>query len=130
MSKSFHVQCPTFGLSVESEWQQVPKQVQDSSQYSGRSQLNAVVWMFLFCSQFSSSSCPLFKPFGAVISAPIINGITVTLMFHSFLRSLARSKYLSLFSVSFIVTVWSGGMPNLLYSGFSFSFFIYFFYFF
>ena len=38
---------------------------------------------------------------------PITTGITVTLMFHSFLSSLARSKYLSLFSLSLIFTLWS-----------------------
>ena len=47
----------------------------------------------------SSSFSPLFKILGSVPSAPLTIGITVTIMFHSVLSSLTRSKYLSLFSV-------------------------------
>ena len=51
----------------------------------------------------------LFNPLGTVLSAPIKFDITVTLMFHSFLSFLARSKYLSFFSLSLIFTLWSTG---------------------
>ena len=39
--------------------------------------------------------------------APITIGIIVTFMFHSFFNSLARSRYLSLFSHSFSFILWS-----------------------
>ena len=41
--------------------------------------------------------------------ASITIGITVTLMFHSFFSYLARSWYLSLFSLSVNFTLWSAG---------------------
>ena len=41
--------------------------------------------------------------------APITIGIIVTFMFHSFFNSLARSRYLSLFSHSFSFILWSAG---------------------
>ena len=43
------------------------------------------------------------------MTALTIIGITVTFMFHSFFNSLARSKYFSLFSISFMFTLWSVG---------------------
>ena len=55
----------------------------------------------------SSSRCT--NPLMTVPSALITIGITVTFMFHSFLSSLARSKYLSLFSLSFSFTLWTAG---------------------
>ena len=42
-----------------------------------------------------------------VTRAPITIGITVTFMFHCFFNSLARSKYLSFFSISFNFILWS-----------------------
>ena len=58
---------------------------------------NAVVLMVFIC------------PFGIIPIAPIIFGITVTFMFHSFFSSLARSRYSSVFSLSFNFTLWSAG---------------------
>ena len=60
---------------------------------------NAIVWMI--------STCPFINSLVTVPRAPIIIGINVTCMFHSFFRSLIRSGYLS-FSLSFNFTLWSG----------------------
>ena len=59
---------------------------------------NAVVWMVSFNS-FS-------KALRAAPSTPVTIGITVTLIFPSFLSSLARSKYLFFF---LILILWSAG---------------------
>ena len=40
---------------------------------------------------------------------PVTIGIIVTFMFHSFFNSLARSRYLSFFSYTFIFIQWSAG---------------------
>ena len=56
------------------------------------------------CLPISNSSSPLTKTLGTVPSQPIITGVTVTNMVLYFCNSLARSKYLSLFSISFIFT--------------------------
>ena len=40
---------------------------------------------------------------------PSTIGITVTFMFHCFFNSLARSRYLSFFSLTFNFTLWSAG---------------------
>ena len=74
-------------LSLKSEWQ-VFSYVLDSSRNPGRSQQ----YHNLDCVDSSSDFC-----------------ITITLMFHSFLSSLARSKYLVLFSLSLIFTLQSDG---------------------
>ena len=66
---------------------------------------NAVIWMFLAYPPISNSSGPLAKPLGIVPSALITISATVTVMFHCFFSSLARSKYLSLFLFSFIFTL-------------------------
>ena len=42
-------------------------------------------------------------------NAPITIGTIVTFMFHSFFYSLARSRYLSFFSLSFRFILWSAG---------------------
>ena len=44
-----------------------------------------------------------------VLRAPITIGIIVTFMVHSFYNSLAQSRYLSLFSLSFNFNLWSAG---------------------
>ena len=49
----------------------------------------------------SKSSRPFNNPFVFVPNAPITIGTIVTFMFHSFFNSLARSRYLSFFSLSF-----------------------------
>ena len=55
------------------------------------------------CPLISKSSGSLTNPLGIVPSALTTISITVTFIFHSFLSSLARSRYLSLFSPSFIL---------------------------
>ena len=57
----------------------------------------------------SKSSRPFNNPLVTVPKAPITIGITVTVMFHIFFNSLARSRYLSLFSHSFSFILWSAG---------------------
>ena len=70
---------------------------------------NAVVWMVFTRSLISKSSSPCTNPLVTVLRASIKIGITVTFMFHSFFSPLARSRYLSLFSLSFSFTLWSAG---------------------
>ena len=65
----------------------------------------AVVWMVSIHPPISNSSSFLPKPLRTVPSMPIMIGTTATLTFHSFLSSLARSKYLSLFLHSLIFTL-------------------------
>ena len=61
---------------------------------------------FLWFSNPPASFSNLLK---TVPSAPTTNGITVTFIFHRYFSSLARSKYLSIFSISFIFTLCSAG---------------------
>ena len=63
----------------------------------------------LISNPFSPFTNPFTNPLVTVPSAKIIIGITVTFMFHSFFSSLARYRYLSLFSLSFNFTLWSAG---------------------
>ena len=53
----------------------------------------------------SNSSSLFSRPLRTVASTPTTIGITITFIFHSLFSSLARSKYLSIISVSFIFTV-------------------------
>ena len=68
---------------------------------------NAVVWMVSTQPPTSKYSRPFNNPLVTVPKAPISIGIIVTFMFHSFFNSLARSRYLSLFSHSFSLILWS-----------------------
>ena len=70
---------------------------------------NAVVWTVSTRPPTSKSSCPFSNLFVTVPNAPITIGIIVTCTFHSFSNSLARSRYLSLFSHSFSFILWSAG---------------------
>ena len=70
---------------------------------------NAVVWTVSIRPVISKSSSPCNNPMVTVLRAPITIGIIVTFMFHSLFNSLARSKYLLLFSNSFNITLWSTG---------------------
>ena len=70
---------------------------------------NAVVWMVSTRPSTSKSSRPFNKPLVTVPKAPITIGIIVTFIFHRFFNSLARSRYLSLFSHSFSFILWSAG---------------------
>ena len=68
---------------------------------------NAVVWMVSTCPLIYKYSTPFTYLKETVPSAPTTIVITITLMFHILFSPLARSKYLSLFQLSFIVTLWS-----------------------
>ena len=70
---------------------------------------NAVVWMVSTRPPASKFSSPFSNPLVTVPNAPITIGIIVTCMFHGFFSSLARSRYLSLFSHSFCFILWSAG---------------------
>ena len=60
-------------------------------------------------------SKPLSKVLETVPWAPITIDVTVTLIFHNFFSSLARSKYLSPFLLSLIFTLLFTGMVKLLF---------------
>ena len=68
---------------------------------------NTVIWMVSTCPLISKFSSFFTNPLRITPSAPTTNVITVTL-FH-ILSSIARSRYLSLFPLSFIFTHWSAG---------------------
>ena len=68
---------------------------------------NAVVWIVSTRPPTSKSSRPFNNPLFIVPNAPITIGTIVTFMFHSFFNSLARSRYLSFFSLSIRFILWS-----------------------
>ena len=71
---------------------------------------NAVIWIVSTHPPTSKSSRPFNNPLVIVPKAPIkIGGTIVTFMFHSFFNSLAKSRYLSFFSLSFGFILWSAG---------------------
>ena len=70
---------------------------------------NAVVWIVSTRPQTSKSSMPFNNLLVTVPNAPITTGTIVTFMFHNFFNSLARSRYLSFFSLSFRFILWSAG---------------------
>ena len=70
---------------------------------------NAVIWIVSTRLLTSKSSRPFNNPLVTVPNAPITIGTIVTFMFHSFFNSLARSRYLSFFSLSFRFILWSAG---------------------
>ena len=70
---------------------------------------NAVVWIVSTRPPTSKSSRPFNNPLVIVPNAPITIGRIATFMFHSFFNSLARSRYLSFFSLSFRFILWSAG---------------------
>ena len=70
---------------------------------------NAVIWIVPTRPPTSKSSRPFNNPLVIVPKAPITISTIVTFMFHSFSNSLASSRYLSLFSHSFIFILWSTG---------------------
>ena len=70
---------------------------------------NAVVWIISTRPLTSKSSRPFNNPLVTVPNAPIKIGTIVTFMFHSFFNSLARSRYLSFYSLSFRFILWSAG---------------------
>ena len=70
---------------------------------------NAVVWMVSTRPPTFKSSRSFNKRLVTVPKAPVTICIIDTFIFHSFFNSLARSRYLSLFSHSFRFTLWSAG---------------------
>ena len=70
---------------------------------------NAVVWIVSTRPPTSKSTRPFNNPLVIVPNAPITIGTNVTFMFHSLFNSLARSRYLSFFSLSFRFILWSVG---------------------
>ena len=70
---------------------------------------NAVVWLVSTRPPTSKSSRPFNSALVIVPNAPITIGTIVTFMFHSFFNSLASSRYLSFFSLSFRFILWSAG---------------------
>ena len=70
---------------------------------------NDVVWIVSTHPPTSKSSRPFNNPLVIVPKAPITIGTIVTFMFHSFFNSLARSRYLFFFSLSFRFILWSAG---------------------
>ena len=74
---------------------------------------NAVVWMISTRLLISKPSSLCINPLVTVPRAPITIGITISFMWHSlfcfFFDSLARSKHLSFFLLSFNFTHWFAG---------------------
>ena len=70
---------------------------------------NAVIWIVSTRPLTFESPRPFNNPLVIVPKAPITIGTIVTFMFHSFLNSLARSRYLYFFSHSFRFILWSAG---------------------
>ena len=62
----------------------------------------------------SKSSSPFNNPLVTVPRAPIIIGVNITFMFHSFFNPLARLRYFSFFSLSFKFTLWSAETSQIL----------------
>ena len=70
---------------------------------------NAVVWIVSTRPPTSKSSRHFNNTFVIVPKSPITIGTVATFMFHGFFNSLARSRYLSFFSLSFRFILWSAG---------------------
>ena len=70
---------------------------------------NVIVWMVSILPLISKSSSPFNNP---LVTVPIMIGIIVTCIFHSFFNFRARSRYLSYFSLSFNFILWSAGTAN------------------
>ena len=95
--ESFFTSANANGLSWEFEGQLVSKTLLSILAILN----NAVVWMVSTRPPTSKSSSPFNIPLVTVPKAPITIAIIVTIMFHSFFNSLARSRYLSFFSLFF-----------------------------
>ena len=97
----FRLLTPAFveSYSQEFKWQQLSSSLQNSSQHSVRSQYT-VVWIVSTHPLISRSSSPCINPLVITPKATITTGITITFVWHSLFSSLARSRYLSFFSLS------------------------------
>ena len=80
---------------------------------------NVVVWMVSTRPPTSKSSSPFINPLVTVPKTPIASGIFATFIFHSFFNTLARSRYLYLFSLSFSFILWSAGRAKSIFCKFS-----------
>ena len=87
---------------------------QNSSQYSGLSQQYFCL-DGLYRPLISKSSTPSTHPRKIVSSVPIIIGIIVTFMIHSFLCFLVRLTYLSYSSFFFGFTLWLDGTVRIFF---------------
>ena len=92
--------------------------------------LTVLIWIVSTRSPTSKSSRPFNNPLVIVPKAPITLGTIVTIMFHSFFNSLARSRYLSFFSHPFRFILWSAGTAKSTIFQILFFFFFFFFFFF
>ena len=80
---------------------------------------NAVVRMVSTCALISKISSSIKKPLRIIPSPPNTNLIITTFVFNSFFKnSLTRSRYLSLFSVSFMFTFRCKGRQSQLFGSF------------
>ena len=68
----------------------------------------AVLWIVSIRAPIFSYSTLFTNSLWTVPCAPVRIDITLTLLFHSFLSSLARSEYWLVFLLSLIFTLWSG----------------------
>ena len=91
---------------------------------------NLVVWMVSTCPPTFKTFSLFNNPLSSVPKAPITVSIIITFMFHSFFNSLARSRYLYFFSLSFSFILWLVGTAKSTILRFSFflSFFLFFFF--
>ena len=96
----------TYGFLLVSKRQPVSSRLQDTSECLGQSQQCYCLGGFDLSSDFHSSR-PLSKRLEIVRNGVSATGIKVTVVLHSFLCYLTRFKYLSLFSVSLIFSLWS-----------------------
>ena len=88
---------------------------------------SAVVWIVSTRPPTSKSSKPFNNPLDIMPNAPITIGTIVTFMFHSlFVFSLARSRYLSFFSLSFRFIPWTAGTAKSTILQILFFFFFFF----
>ena len=71
-----------------------------------------VVWIVSTGPPTSKSSRPFTNPLVTLPNAPITIGTIVTYMLHSFFNSLATSRYLSFFSLTFRFIQWSAGIAK------------------
>ena len=85
---------------------------------------NVVSWIVSTCPPTSKSSRPFNNPLVIVPKAPIKIGTIVIFMFRSFLNSLARSRYLSFFLISFRFIFWSARTTKLTILQILFFFFV------
>ena len=67
---------------------------------------NALVWIVSTHPLISKSPSLYINPLVTVPISPVLNSFTVTFLFQCFFSCLARSMYLSLFSLSFNFTLW------------------------